>query len=146
MAVQYTGAGTKISYKAVIGSETGVEILGVSDVTLPDQSYNTIDLEYLADDMGVKQRKKGDINGGQLTFNINPKAEQATVLAGLKAAYLDAVNDYEFTVTLKNGATYKYQGAVTTMTKGQLTKTGLMTYAVTVEVNTLEVATEATGA
>ena len=144
MAIQYTGAGTIVKMSKVGDSiGTPIELVGVSTVPLPDQSYNGIELDYLADDLGVRQTKKGDINGGQLVINFNPKAGQEATITAIKAAYLDAVNDYKFELTLKNGATYTYEGAVMSMTKGEMSKSGFMTYAVTVNVNTLEESTEA---
>lgn len=109
-------------------------ITGTADFTPPDQSWNTTEVSYLDQVTGIKRRIKTSKSGGDATFTVNPRENDAGVVI-LEAAYNDKKNDYAFKVTRPDGLTYEFYGAVTQFTPQQMTPDGTNSHAVTVQVN-----------
>lgn len=132
---EFFGAGTIIAIKDATQPEGEyVPITGTADFTPPDQSWNTTEVSYLDQTTGIKRRIKTSLSGGDATFTVNPRANDAGIVI-LEAAYNDKKNDYAFKVTRPDGLTYEFYGAVTQFAPQQMTPDGTNSHAVTVQVN-----------
>lgn len=130
------GAGTIVAIKdATLPEGKYVPITGTADFTPPDQSWNTAEVSYLDQTTGIKRRIKTSLSGGDATFTVNPRVNDAGAVI-LEAAYKDRDNDYAFKVTRPDGLTYEFYGAVTQFAPQQMTTDGTNSHAVTVQVNT----------
>lgn len=130
------GAGTIVAIKdATLPEGEYVPITGTADFTPPDQSWNTTEVSYLDQKSGIKRRIKTSKSGGDATFTVNPRVNDAGVVI-LEAAYNDRENDYAFKITRPDGTTLEFYGAVTQFAPQQMTTDGINTHAVTVQVNT----------
>lgn len=112
-----------------------VPITGTADFTPPDQSWNTTEVSYLDQKSGIKRRVKTSLSGGDATFTVNPRKNDAGVVI-LEAAYKDQGNDYAFKITRTDGTALEFYGAVTQFAPQQMTPDGTNSHAVTVQVNT----------
>ena len=129
------GAGTIVAIKdAKLPEGEYVPISGTADFTPPDQSWNTTEVSYLDQTTGIKRRIKASKSGGDATFTVNPRENDAGVVI-LEAAYNDRENDYAFKVTRTDGTTLEFYGAVTQFAQQQMTPDGTNSHAVTVQVN-----------
>lgn len=98
------GNDTEISIK-LVGDSTYTPIAGASDITLPDQTFNGVELPYLKESDGITDRIKGSRNGGDMTFNINAKSVEDAGLGKVIEAAEDKTNECSFQLTFANGAT-----------------------------------------
>ena len=114
-------------------------IEGAVDLTLPDQSFNSVELTYLNKSDGITDRIKGSRNGGQLTFNINAKTETDVGLGKVLEAYEDRSNtECSFQIQFANGATATINRALVMNCMLQNgTQDSVISYAVTVECNSV---------
>lgn len=128
-------AGTIVSIKdAKQPAGEYVPITGTADFTPPDQSWNTTEVSYLDQKSGIKRRVKTSLSGGDATFTVNPRKNDAGVVI-LEAAYKDQGNDYAFKITMTDGTALEFYGAVTQFAPQQMTPDGTNSHAVTVRVN-----------
>ena len=129
------GAGTIVAIKdAKLPEGEYVPISGTADFTPPDQSWNTTEVSYLDQKTGIKRRIKTSKSGGDATFTVNPRKNDAGVVI-LEAAYNDRENDYACKVTRADGTTLEFYGVVTLFAHEQMTPDGTNSHAVTVQVN-----------
>lgn len=98
------GNNAKIGIK-LNGESDFVEITGATDITLPDQSFNGVEVPYLNEEDGITDRVKGSRNGGDLSFNINAKSETDAGLGKVLEAEADQANECQIQITFANGAT-----------------------------------------
>lgn len=81
-----------------------MQILGATDITMPDQSFNAVDVPYLFEEDGITDRVKGSRNGGDLTFNVNAYSTDDAGLGKLLEANLDQTSESQIEITFSNGA------------------------------------------
>lgn len=122
-------------------------IAGAADITLPDQSFNAVELPYLNEADGITDRIKGSRNGGQMTFNINAKSTEDAGLGKVIEANEDKTNECSIQLTFTNGATAVIERVVVTgCVMQQVAKDTIISYAVTCECNSVLTFTNAPAA
>lgn len=131
------GNDTEISIK-LVGDSTYTPIAGASDITLPDQTFNGVELPYLKESDGITDRIKGSRNGGDMTFNINAKSVEDAGLGKVIEAAEDKINECSFQLTFANGATAVIERAVVLgCTMQQVAKDTIISYAVSCACNSV---------
>lgn len=131
------GNDTEISIK-LVGDPTYTPIAGAADITLPDQTFNGVELPYLKEEDGITDRIKGSRNGGDMSFNINAKSATDAGLGKVIEAYEDKTNECSFQLTFANGATAVIERAVVLgCTMQQVSKDTIISYAVSVACNSV---------
>lgn len=131
------GNDTQIAIK-LHGESTYTQIVGAADITLPDQSFNGVELPYLAEADGITDRIKGSRNGGDLTFNINAKSTEDAGLGKVLEALADTVNECSIQLTFTNGATAEIARVVVLgCVMQQVAKDAIISYAVSCACNSV---------
>ena len=131
------GNDTEIAIK-LSGDSTYTPIAGAADITLPDQTFNGVELPYLKEADGITDRIKGSRNGGDMSFNINAKSVEDAGLGKVIEAYEDKTNECSFQLTFANGATAVIERAVVLgCTMQQVAKDTIISYAVSVACNSV---------
>nr|DAH58543.1 MAG TPA: tail tube protein [Caudoviricetes sp.] len=131
------GNDTEISIK-LVGDSTYTPIAGASDITLPDQTFNGVELPYLKESDGITDRIKGSRNGGDMTFNINAKSVEDAGLGKVIEAAEDKTNECSFQLTFANGATAVIERVVVLgCTMQQVAKDTIISYAVSCACNSV---------
>lgn len=131
------GNDTEIAIK-LSGESSYTPIAGAADITLPDQTFNGVELPYLKESDGITDRIKGSRNGGDMSFNINAKSVEDAGLGKVIEAYEDKTNECSFQLTFANGATAVIERAVVLgCTMQQVAKDTIISYAVSVACNSV---------
>ena len=131
------GNDTEIAIK-LSGESAYTPIAGAADITLPDQTFNGVELPYLKEEDGITDRIKGSRNGGDMSFNINAKSATDAGLGKVIEAYEHQTNECAFQLTFANGATAVIERAVVLgCTMQQVAKDTIISYAVSVACNSV---------
>lgn len=139
MALKTLANSSKLFIK-LSGDSAETEVKNVSEITLPNQSFASVETPLLDQSTGISERVKSTNRaGGELTFKLTARDAADAGLLKVAEAYEDtdevAVADQpEFTVQIGTIEGVMH-GNVTEMSRGALTKDGLLTYDVKVEVN-----------
>ena len=105
---------------------------------MPDQSFNGVEVPYLAETDGITDRVKGSRNGGDLTFNVNAKSGGDAGLNKLVEAWLDKTNESQIKITFPNGATATIERVVVLNCSLQpVSKDAVISYAVSCACNSV---------
>ena len=131
------GNDTEIAIK-LNGESSYTPIAGASDITLPDQTFNGVELPYLKESDGITDRIKGSRNGGDMTFNINAKSVEDAGLGKVIEAAEDKTNECSFQLTFANGATAEIERVVVLgCTMQTVGKDTIISYAVSCACNSV---------
>lgn len=131
------GNDTEIAIK-LVGDSTYTPIAGAADITLPDQTFNGVELPYLKESDGITDRIKGSRNGGDMSFNINAKSAEDAGLGKVIEAYEDKTNECSLQLTFTNGATAVIERVVVLgCTMQQVAKDTIISYAVSCACNSV---------
>lgn len=119
--------------------ETYSDILGLVELTLPEQDFNTVDMPSLNDEDLITPRLKGSRNGNDLTMVVNVSNETNEGLNKIIEANENtdnATNTVGFEITFSSGAKCTINRArVTKCAPSSGGKDALITYSITAVVN-----------